>query len=214
MRIINPAKKYFLATRSVHPLSRKFGFDRGTPIDRFWIESFLTKHKGVVRGVCLEVGDNRYTKQFGSNVKKTDILDISKKNKQATIVADLQKLEKVKSNTYDCVILTHVLGMVQNIDAAISEVHRILKPQGVLLVTVSSFGPMSSGIKHNYWRLTVPSAKYLFGKRFSSLVVTSYGNVLAGQCFWVGLAQEELTQSELEFNDPNYPCVITVYARK
>ena len=40
------------------------------------------------------------------------------------------------------------------------------------------------------------------------------GNVLAGLGFWVGLAQEDLSKKELDHNDNNFPCVITVRAKK
>src|ERR687895_460818 len=51
--------------RRVTPISRNYGFDRGTPIDRHYIERFLTRHAGDVRGRVLEVGDDEYTRRFG-----------------------------------------------------------------------------------------------------------------------------------------------------
>jgi hypothetical protein len=53
------------ATRAVDPLSRDFGFDSGTPIDRVYIEQFLTEHAMNIRGGVLEVGVMTYTDQFG-----------------------------------------------------------------------------------------------------------------------------------------------------
>ena len=55
---------------------------------------------------------------------------------------------------------------------------------------------------------------YLFDKHFSKVTVGSLGNVLAGQYFWVGMAQEELTTKELEYKDKRFQCVITVVAKK
>ena len=48
-------------------LSRDFGFDRGTPIDRYYIESFLSTHASDIRGHVLEVADNTYTRRFGGD---------------------------------------------------------------------------------------------------------------------------------------------------
>src|SRR4051794_37443694 len=47
------------------PISTVFGFDRGTPIDRYYIETFLSKNADDIRGRVLEIGDNSYTVRFG-----------------------------------------------------------------------------------------------------------------------------------------------------
>src|ERR1700704_5832421 len=47
------------------PISREYGADRGTTIDRYYIESFLSRHSGDVRGTVLEVHNDTYTQRFG-----------------------------------------------------------------------------------------------------------------------------------------------------
>lgn len=194
----------------------KFGFDRGNPVDRYWIESFLEKNKKYIKGVCLEVTDPAYTKRFGgSKVKRADVIDIDASNKKATIIGDLRNLENVKSNTYDCIVLTHVLGIIDDFQAAANECYRVLKPGGTLLLTVSTMSP-TRDMDLNYWRFTVPAVKYVFSKLFSpkKMVVQGYGNVLTGQAFWVGMAQEELTAKELAYNDPRFTCMVSLRATK
>jgi hypothetical protein len=51
--------------RRVTPLSQEFGFDRGLPIDRYYIENFLAHHAEDIRGHVLEVRDATYTQRFG-----------------------------------------------------------------------------------------------------------------------------------------------------
>ncbi|TSC88167.1 MAG: methyltransferase [Microgenomates group bacterium Gr01-1014_16] len=215
MRQIKPSRNYWLAHRSVRPLSSKFGFDRGTPIDRYWIESFLSKHHQDIQGRCLEVTDSKYTTQFGQHIIKSDILDINPKNKLATIHGDLRHLPKVKSNTYDCIILTQVLGLIDDYESAIGECRRILKPEGILLVTMASLCPTFYE-EGSFWRLTTASAKFVFKKYFKpqNLLIQGYGNILTGQCFWVGMCQEELTKKELEYYDPSYTCLVSIRAVK
>lgn len=216
MKRIKPSDKYFLATRSLKPLSNKFGFDRGKPIDRYYIEKFLEENKKMIKGRCLEIVDNSYTLKFGGKrVTKSDVLDNNPKNSQANICGDLRNLTMIDNNTYDCLIITQTLGMIDDYEAAIKECHRILKPNCSLLVTVSSIGPVWD-LEYSIWRFTVAACQYVFGKYFkqNSLIVKSYGNVLVGQCFWVGMSMEEMTTEELEFNDPHFPCIITVKAVK
>lgn len=213
--LIRSNSNYFLATRQLKPLSDKFGFDRGTPIDRFWIESFLEKNQNDIHGVCLEVTDNKYLTKFGKGrVTKMDVLDINKNNKKATIYSDIKKLSRVvKDNIYDCIVLTHMFGIIDDFNKAIEQCYKVLKKNGVLLATSACFSPVYDQ-KFNYWRFTVAGAKYAFSKYFKNLQVESYGNVLAGQCFWVGMSQEELTKEELEYNDPRYPCIVAIRAVK
>jgi SAM-dependent methyltransferase len=216
MRKLKPKNGYFLAIKQTKPLSRKFGFDRGTPIDRFWIEDFVRKYKTDINGHVLEIGDRRYTTMFGSsNVTKSDILDLDSNNKTATIHADLSNVIGVKDNTYDCIIVTHVLGLIPEYEKAIAECYRMLKPNGVLLLTVSCFSPFPTHTQ-SFWRFTPKGIGLVIEKYFGKTNVTtsSYGNVLTGQCFWVGMSQEELTKEQLEYNDSEYPCIATCRAIK
>lgn len=214
MRVLLPGSLYYLGVRSLQPLSRKFGFDRGTPIDRFWIEAYLHENKQNIKGNVLEIGDRRYTTLFGKGVTNSDVLDITK-HAETTIVADLTDASIIKENTYDCIILTHVLGIIPNYQKAIEECYRILKKDGVLLVTVACFSPVQDH-SQSLWRFTPIGLEYVVGNIFgkSNTNVKSYGNVLAGQCFWVGMSQEELSQEELSYSDPEYPCIATCRAVK
>ena len=51
MPVIRPRWRYFLVpVRRVMPISKKHGFDRGTPIDRYYTESFLEAHQADIQG--------------------------------------------------------------------------------------------------------------------------------------------------------------------
>ena len=60
------------------------------------------------------------------------------------------------------------------------------------------------------------SAAQLFEEVFqpADVTVESYGNVLSAAGFLYGLAAEELSQSELDVRDPDYPLVVAVKAVK
>ena len=81
MRTIHNRESY-LASLSIKPISTKYGFDRGQPIDRVYIEKFLRNKQERIKGVCLEVVDGTYTKKFGgTKVTKSDVIDIFKSQK-------------------------------------------------------------------------------------------------------------------------------------
>ena len=105
--------------RRLTPLSNEFGFDRGLPIDRYYIEFFLARHASDIHGHVLEVGDDSYMCRFGGDrVLKKDILHVAEGNPAATIVADLARADHIPSNQFDCIILTQTLHLVYNVDAA------------------------------------------------------------------------------------------------
>src|SRR5690349_4730369 len=74
--------------RRVEPISRGFGSERGQPIDRYYIESFLDTHRGDIRSAVLEIGGDAYTRRFGFGVSASDVLN-AVPDERATIVGDL-----------------------------------------------------------------------------------------------------------------------------
>ena len=99
--------------RRLKPISREWGFDRGLPIDRYYVEEFLARHCGEIRGRVLEVGDDAYTGKFGSDqVTSVDILNLNEDSPGTTIVADLANAPQIPSDRFDCIILTQTLQFI------------------------------------------------------------------------------------------------------
>ena len=113
------------------PLSAHWGRARGTPVDRWFIESFLAAHSGDIRGRVLEVMDDHYTRRFGTAVESSDVLDVDEANPQATIVADLADPRSFPHGQYDCVVVTQTLQFVFDLEAAIESIHGSLHSGGV-----------------------------------------------------------------------------------
>lgn len=210
----------FGSLRELSPVSPFFGFDRGKPIDRFYIEKFLQQNSELIRGRVLEVAENSYTRTFGGDrVTISDILHVNSENKRATIIADLTNAEHIPSDSFDCIILTQTLQFIFDVNAAINTLHRILKPGGVLLVTVPCISQISRHDKDRwgeYWRFTDSAMERLFGDVFGkyNIEISSFGNVFVAMCFLQGLAVEELKRHELDYVDPDYQFLITVKAKK
>jgi SAM-dependent methyltransferase len=205
--------------RRVEPISRVFGFDRGRPVDRYYIESFLGRHAADVRGRVLEVGDASYTRQFGGDrVTRSDVLHVSEGAPGATVVADLSDAGHVPSDAFDCVVLTQTLHLVYDVRAAIRTLHRILAPGGVLLCTFPGISQIDRYDWHDtwYWSFTALAARRMFGEVFpaDNLTVETHGNVLAAVAFLQGLAVEELSPEELDHHDPDYEVTVAVRAVK
>jgi SAM-dependent methyltransferase len=207
--------------RRLTPISNKFGADRGTILDRYYIEGFLDACRGDVKGRLLEIGDNYYTLQFGGNkVTKSDVLHVESGNPLATIIADLTCADAIPSDTFDCIIFTHTIQMIYDIPSAMRHLFRILKPGGVLLLATHGTSKVGRRLGKDswcvYWRMTVDSVQRLLNEYFlpENISVAGHGNVLVTAAFLYGLSAEELTQNELDTYDPDYQVLITARAVK
>ena len=206
--------------RRLTPVSRAFGFDRGFPIDRYFIEAFLQRHSEDIQGRVLEIGDPGYTEKFGgARVTHSDVLHVLPGNEKATLVGDLAVQGTLPDKVFDCMILTQTFNVIYNMRAALLNVHAALKQGGVLLATfpgISQISRYDMDRWGEYWRFTDTSAKQMFGEVFGqdNVIVETYGNVLIACAYLHGLAADELRKSELTYNDPDYQVVITVRAQK
>ncbi len=205
--------------RSVQPLSRQFGMDRGTPIDRYYIEQYLDSQRSHVKGKALEIAEAQYIKKYDSGVTSFEVLHYTNENKKATIVGDLTQSETLPENHVDCFICTQTLNLIYEVHNAVKGIHHILRPNGVALVTVPSITQISrydADRWGDYWRFTPQSAYKLFADVFGegNVEIQAYGNCLSSIGLLKGLTLEELTQTELEYNDPDYPMIIGLKAVK
>jgi len=205
------------AFRRTQPVSQTYGWDRGTLIDRFFIERFLAEHQHDIRGVVVEVADRDYTTRYGRNVDRSEVLDIRPTNPNATIVTDLCDAQNVASTTFDCVLLTQTLQFIFDIRSAVAEVHRILRPGGVVLATFPGIQRVGrSHLNSDYWRLTFASARALFEKDFGddAVEVFAYGNLATSLAFLRGMALEEVPSRLYRVNDPFFATTLAVRAER
>ena len=205
--------------RRLTPISPDWGYDRGTPVDRYYIESFLARHSGDVHGRVLEIAEDMYTRRFGGErVTRSDVLHYVEGNPQATLVGDLADGADIPSDAFDCVILTQTLQYIYDVPAAVRTVYRILKPGGVLLATlpgISEIGDDETGAFW-HWSFTPTSARRVLLEAFpaNSIEVQGHGNVLVATAFLHGIAAEELRREELDHRDSRYVVSTTVRAVK
>lgn len=205
--------------RRVTPIDSNWGYERGTPIDRVYVERFVAQHAADIRGRVLEIAAPDYTSRFGTGVERSDILMATDGNPQATIVGDLANAPHIPDDTFDCAIVTQTLQFIYDVRAALATLHRVLVPGGVLLATA----PGLTKISHveddefgEWWHYTGRSLRRLAEEAFpdGSVEVETYGNVLAASGFLYGLAASDLKPEELDAHDRLYEVVIGLRAQK
>jgi SAM-dependent methyltransferase len=206
------------------PASRDWGFDRGTPIDRLFIEDFLRQRSVDVEGRVLEFGGAEYTRLFrrgggAGGVTHVDVIDLDPSNGEATIIGDLVDPDVLQAGSFDCVICTEVLMLIYDVKTAIANLHRALRPGGVLLVTVAGISQICRPERDahgDFWRFTSLSLRRVLEEVFPSdqIEIQGYGNVRAATAFLYGLAAEELSEAELRYRDKDFEVTIAARAKK
>lgn len=217
MRCIHPLRpeKFFA---SLEPVSREFGMERGTPIDRVYIEQFLYKAAKDLSNVStiLEVGSDTYSRKFFNNddLIQYDIL----RHEQGV---DLTNKATLPHNHYDVFVCTQVFNFIYDVKAAIRGAYYLLKPGGTLLATVQgNVGQVSRTdmkLYGDYWRFTDLGIGLLISEVFGDdqVRVYPYGNALIATAFVQGLSLEDLEdESLLDSVESEYAINIGVIATK
>ncbi|HEX7088471.1 MAG TPA: polysaccharide deacetylase family protein [Vicinamibacterales bacterium] len=203
--------------RRLTPRSRDWGYERGGPIDCVYIRRFLAQHAADIRGVVLEVQEDDYTRQFGSDVTRADVVDLDDRNPRATLITDLRSAPNLSADTYDCIILTQTAHVIDDMPAVIAQCWRLLRPGGVLLATFpcASRICLEYGRDGDFWRLTPDGARRLMRDAFGDAVsIEAFGNIMATTAFLLGLSPVEVREEELAFRDPYNPTLVGVRAVK
>jgi SAM-dependent methyltransferase len=203
------------------PLYRDFGFARGWPIDRHYIEGFLAANAGDIAGEVLEAGcDPDYAARFGgSRLTTKHVMYPVPGLPGGTLVANLETGEGLPDNSYDCMILTQVLQFIYDMPAAVRHSHRALRDGGVVLATfagISQISPEDMKSWGEFWRPTDAAARRLFADVFGAenVEVEAFGNVLAACAFLNGMVISDLEKADLDHQDPEYQVIVAVRAQK
>jgi SAM-dependent methyltransferase len=213
-----PGKRAVWGTlRRLEPFSDQYGWDRGTPVDRFYVDAFIAGQRAAIRGDVLEIRDSQYTDRYAGADVTRHVLDIDRDNRQATVIADLCEPGSLAASAYDAVVLTQTLHLLPDDEVALANLWQALRPGGAMLLTAPCVSRIDNeSPAYDSWRFTPLG----FERRLSAacpdaeVSVSSHGNVLIAVGFLMGLAQEEFERHELEHHDPRFPLLVSAVVRK
>lgn len=194
--------------RRLTPLVDNWGLDRGQPVDRYFIEAFVQRHRSAIQGVVMEIQYPEYTERYGDRVTRSEIVDIDTTNELTTRVADLGEPDSMPSESYDCAIVTQTLQFVDSLDVAIANLWRSLRPGGTLLVTMPTVSKIEEPLAATEaWRVTPYGLEMVLRRQCpgGAVEVSGYGNILVSVAFLHGLVTSDLRQRELDHYDPIFP---------
>jgi hypothetical protein len=201
--------------RRTRPFSDRFGFDRGTPIDRYYLDAFFRAQRPRITGDVLEIQMPQYTERYGHDVRHAHSVDISPRFRP-TFLCDLALADAVvPSDAYDCFLLPNSLCNLRDVEGCLRQALRVIKPGGVILATAAGFVPLTPD-DPDYWHLSAAGWEEVAARVWPGcdIEVESHGNCLAGVAAMLGLAWEELSRAELDVTDARYPVLVTLTCRK
>ena len=209
-----------IAAMDIKPISLQFGTERGTPVDRYYIEKFLSDNKTLIKGDVLEVESAFYTKKYGEDrVKNAIVMDVDAVGAEITFQANLENGSGIRDEVADCFILTQTLMYIFDLKSAAHNICRLLKKGGHVLITCSGLSQNSRRCMDNYG-CYFNFNKAVFDRMFESelsmhvLETGSYGNVKTVSAHLNGLCQEDIKKKDFEINDVYYPLIVYAVVKK
>lgn len=126
---------------------------------RIELRDQIKRHARHIRGKVLDIGAGNYARYKDLfDFTEYVAMDIA----PGTNVDVVGKIEKIPlpDSSFDSIVCTQVLGDVFDLKQAFSELERVLKPGGKVLITESLFDPLHDE-QHDFWRFTEHSLRRL-----------------------------------------------------
>lgn len=116
------------------------------------LQDQVKKYAGFVSGRVLDVGAGSYPRyKHLFTFKEYVRMDIAP-GEGIDVVGKAEKIP-VAENSFDSIVCTQVLGDIYEPQKAMSEMHRVLRTGGTVLITESLFDPLHDE-PHDFWRYT------------------------------------------------------------
>lgn len=151
-----------------------------TPAGRTLINTLDPLIAKYIRGRVLDAGAGRltYTDRLSKAASTVVSLDRDRVREGLSLVSDLETLPLVNAS-FDAIFCSQVLEHVADPLKVLQEFHRILKPGGVLLLSVPHLAYLHNE-PHDYFRYTEFGLEYLTQKAGFELLETRWsGGVLS-----------------------------------
>lgn len=137
--------------------------------------------RGRVEGRVLDVGCGHgpYRHLLAAAAGSYESLDVRKILEDQTYVADVQAMPEVPADRYDAVLCSEVLEHVPAPSRALAEIHRVLRPDGVLVLTVPYLSRLHDE-PHDYYRYTRHGLHHLLADAgFREIELARLGSVFS-----------------------------------
>jgi SAM-dependent methyltransferase len=199
--------------RRLAPFDPMFGFTRGTPIDRYYLERFIEHIRPEVRGAVLEIGGKRANRETYGFDAATEYraMDI-KRSPDVDLVGDVHDRGLIPPGTLDAIVIFNVLEHCARPWVVAENLRGWLRVGGKVFAMVPSVQRVHRQPR-DYWRPYPDGMEALFAD-FARCQLFVYGNPLTALAAIMGIAVQELSTDELDRVNTGYPVATCVIAEK
>jgi SAM-dependent methyltransferase len=199
--------------RRSHPICKRFGFSRGTPIDRYYLDKFVAQIRNRVVGATVEIGGARQNRELYrlTNVSEYTAID-AEAHDYVDVVGDAHESSLLAPDSADSILAFNVLEHCADPWLVARNMHRWLRTGGCAFCMVPNAQRVHN-FPRDYWRPLPDGVNWLF-RDFGSRELSQYGNPTSVIASHLGIAAEELTQAELDAQHPDYPVATCIVATK
>src|SRR5690554_555171 len=169
--------------------------------------SSYVKNKGNLLDIGAGTGDFlAYAKS-----KKWEVVGIEPSQKAKELaqkkgVSFVDNTEELSDNSFDVITMFHVLEHVEDLDKQLSELKRISKPNGIIIVAVPNYKSYDAeyykefwaayDVPRHIWHFSKTSIKKLFAKQGIQLIKTK---PMYFDSFYVSLLSEKYKNGKMNF---------------
>jgi hypothetical protein len=199
--------------RRFHAICKGFGFSRGTPVDRYYLNRFVEEIRERVAGKTVELGgvSTNATWYRWSHVTSFTAVDV-RPGPGVDLVGDIHDPGLLPPDSADAVIAFNVLEHCAQPWVVVDNMRSWLRTGGHAFCMVPGAQRIHQ-MPSDFWR-PMPGAVHWMFRAFSDHQVRQYGNPTSVIASYMGIAAEELSAEELDATHPDYPAAICVTARK
>ncbi len=103
--------------------------------------------------------------KHGWNIQGVEPNKGAREKALAKNVPSLEDSHSLGQNTFDCITMWHVLEHIPDVEQQISELKRLLRPDGYLFIAVPNFKSYDAQVYHEFWAAyDVPRHLYHFSR--------------------------------------------------
>ncbi|MGQ2983680.1 class I SAM-dependent methyltransferase [Flavobacterium sp.] len=163
------------------------------------------------KGKLLDIGAGTgdllaVAKANGWDIAGIEPNDKAKKIAESKGVVFMEGLEAIADESYDVITMWHVLEHVPDVDAQISELKRIIKPDGVIIIAVPNYRSYDAQYYGEFWAAyDVPRHLWHFSKTAIEKLFARQGIKLIKvlpmkfDSFYVSLLSEKYKNGKMNF---------------
>jgi SAM-dependent methyltransferase len=152
-----------------------------SPAVYIFTKKFLESLNKYAHGRLIDIGcgDTPYIKHTPPNVSQYDTFDVEKRTEQVTFIGNVMDMHMIENNTYDTLLCLAVLEHVPDPFTAVKEMHRILKKNGLFILSAPHIARLHEE-PHDYFRYTHHGIKTLLEQNgFGIIELEKNGTLLS-----------------------------------